>query len=255
MDYTIRRSPRARRVRVSVDGSGEVEVVLPRRAPERAAAAGGARARGLDRAPRAARSPAPPRRSRGRPAPCPSSAATCGSCPQPGRERVHRRGDDAAGAQARRRAGARALVPPPGARRDRRAARRRHRPRTARPTTASRSAARRRAGRRARSRGHMSFNWRLLLAPEDVLDYVVEHEVCHLERARTTRRASGRCSSRASRTGASTRAGCAATARRSCSERLPRTSPRASGTCPPAPARARRRDAVEDQRLDQPARP
>ena len=31
------------------------------------------------------------------------------------------------------------------------------------------------------SRGHMSFNWRLLLAPPEVLDYVVEHEVCHLE--------------------------------------------------------------------------
>ena len=27
----------------------------------------------------------------------------------------------------------------------------------------------------------MSFNWRLLLAPEAVLDYVIEHEVCHLE--------------------------------------------------------------------------
>ena len=27
----------------------------------------------------------------------------------------------------------------------------------------------------------MSFNWRLLLAPAPVLDYVVEHEVCHLE--------------------------------------------------------------------------
>ncbi len=31
------------------------------------------------------------------------------------------------------------------------------------------------------SNGHMSFNWRLLLAPETVLDYVVWHEVCHLE--------------------------------------------------------------------------
>ena len=31
------------------------------------------------------------------------------------------------------------------------------------------------------SSGHMSFNWRLLLAPESVLDYVVWHEVCHLE--------------------------------------------------------------------------
>ena len=29
--------------------------------------------------------------------------------------------------------------------------------------------------------GGMSFNWRLLLAPEEVLDYVVEHEVAHLE--------------------------------------------------------------------------
>jgi predicted metal-dependent hydrolase len=26
----------------------------------------------------------------------------------------------------------------------------------------------------------MSFNWRLLLAPPEVLDYVVWHEVCHL---------------------------------------------------------------------------
>jgi len=31
------------------------------------------------------------------------------------------------------------------------------------------------------SSGAMSFNWRLLLAPPAVLDYVVEHEVCHLE--------------------------------------------------------------------------
>jgi predicted metal-dependent hydrolase len=31
------------------------------------------------------------------------------------------------------------------------------------------------------SRGAMSFNWRLLLAPAEILDYVVEHEVAHLE--------------------------------------------------------------------------
>jgi predicted metal-dependent hydrolase len=31
------------------------------------------------------------------------------------------------------------------------------------------------------SRGAMSFNWRLLLAPVEILDYVVEHEVAHLE--------------------------------------------------------------------------
>jgi predicted metal-dependent hydrolase len=31
------------------------------------------------------------------------------------------------------------------------------------------------------STGGMSFNWRLLLAPPEILDYVVEHEVVHLE--------------------------------------------------------------------------
>lgn len=31
------------------------------------------------------------------------------------------------------------------------------------------------------AKGVMSFNWRLLLAPEPVLDYVVWHEVCHLQ--------------------------------------------------------------------------
>lgn len=31
------------------------------------------------------------------------------------------------------------------------------------------------------SKGAMSFNWRLLLAPAEILDYVVEHEVAHLE--------------------------------------------------------------------------
>ena len=31
------------------------------------------------------------------------------------------------------------------------------------------------------SNGTMSFNWRLLLAPAEILDYVIEHEVAHLE--------------------------------------------------------------------------
>jgi len=31
------------------------------------------------------------------------------------------------------------------------------------------------------SKGALSFNWRLVLAPHDVLDYVVVHEVCHLK--------------------------------------------------------------------------
>jgi predicted metal-dependent hydrolase len=29
--------------------------------------------------------------------------------------------------------------------------------------------------------GAMSFNWRLLLAPSEILDYVIEHEVAHLD--------------------------------------------------------------------------
>jgi predicted metal-dependent hydrolase len=31
------------------------------------------------------------------------------------------------------------------------------------------------------SSGAMSFNWRLLLAPPEILDYIVEHEVAHLQ--------------------------------------------------------------------------
>jgi predicted metal-dependent hydrolase len=31
------------------------------------------------------------------------------------------------------------------------------------------------------STGAMSFNWRLLMAPEEIVDYVVEHEVAHLQ--------------------------------------------------------------------------
>jgi hypothetical protein len=30
------------------------------------------------------------------------------------------------------------------------------------------------------SKGGLNFNWRLVLAPHDVLDYVVVHEICHL---------------------------------------------------------------------------
>ncbi|MCW2968864.1 MAG: hypothetical protein JWM71_2636, partial [Solirubrobacteraceae bacterium] len=39
IEYTVRRSDRARRVRITVHPEGEVEVVLPRRARDREAAA------------------------------------------------------------------------------------------------------------------------------------------------------------------------------------------------------------------------
>jgi predicted metal-dependent hydrolase len=100
--------------------------------------------------------------------------------PERGRTRVHRRGSD--------------LLVPAG---DARAALERWYRRRARAEIAARlDAATARAGtgyRRLTIRGQrtrwascssdgaMSFNWRLLLAPVAVLDYVVEHEVCHLE--------------------------------------------------------------------------
>jgi predicted metal-dependent hydrolase len=38
------------------------------------------------------------------------------------------------------------------------------------------------------SRGTLSFNWRLVLAPYEVLDYVVVHELCHLRVPNHSRR-------------------------------------------------------------------
>jgi predicted metal-dependent hydrolase len=38
------------------------------------------------------------------------------------------------------------------------------------------------------TRGTLSFNWRLVLAPFDVLDYVVVHELCHLREPNHSRR-------------------------------------------------------------------
>jgi predicted metal-dependent hydrolase len=179
-EFRVRRSPRARRVRVSVDGAGEVEVVLPKRAPERAAAqAVRELTPWIERRRRTlARAAAEIARPEGT---VPYLGRDLRLVPQPGRERVHRRGDDL-------------LVP----KRDAAAAIERWYRRQARAEIAPRlDAATARAGtsytgltiRGQKTRwascsttGHMSFNWRLLLAPEAVLDYVVEHEVCHLER-------------------------------------------------------------------------
>ena len=178
-EYRIRRSPRARRVRVTVDADGSVTVTLPRKAPERAAKEAvqelapwiAKRRRVLARAAAEVARPA---------GTVPYLGETLVLEPQPGRERVHRRGD--------------VLLVPDG---DPRAALERFYRRSARAEIGARlDAATARAGttytgltirgQRTRwascsSEGAMSFNWRLLLAPVEILDYVVEHEVCHLE--------------------------------------------------------------------------
>ena len=177
-EYTLRRSPRARRVRVSVDGAGEVSVTLPRRMPLRAAdEAVKELAPWIERRRRAlARAADEVART---PGTVPYLGDELRLLPQPGRTRVHRRGDT--------------LVVPPRAgdaleRWYRRAARAEIAPRldaaVARAGTSYTTLTIR--GQRTRwascsATGAMSFNWRLLLAPEAVLDYVVEHEVCHLE--------------------------------------------------------------------------
>jgi predicted metal-dependent hydrolase len=178
-EYSLRRSPRARRVRVSVESDGAVQVTLPKRAPLRAAD-------------EAVRELAPwiERRRRALARAAAEVARTPGTVPyldteltlvaQAGRTRVHRRGDML-------------LVPETGRtealeRWYRRAARAEIGPRldaaVARAGTSYSALTIR--GQRTRwascsSSGGMSFNWRLLLAPEAVLDYVIEHEVCHLE--------------------------------------------------------------------------
>jgi predicted metal-dependent hydrolase len=180
IDYTIRRSERARRVRVTVDPARGVEVVLPKRAPEREAAVAirdlrpwiDRRVAELDlaRVAVAARGDS-----------VPYLDGVLRLVAQPGRTRAHRRGDE--------------LLVPVGA--EQRPAIERFYRRAARAEVVTRlDHACARAGtsyssltiRGQRTRwascspsGAISFNWRLLLAPERVLDYVVWHEVCHLE--------------------------------------------------------------------------
>src|SRR5919112_1976039 len=91
-EYRIRRSPRARRVRVSVDADGSVTVTLPRKAPERAAKeAVQELAPWIARRRRAlARAAAEIARS---PGTVPYLGAELTLLAEPGRERVHRRGD------------------------------------------------------------------------------------------------------------------------------------------------------------------
>jgi len=177
--YAVRRSQRARRVRVTVDAGGEVIVTLPRKAAERRAAEAVRELRPWIERRREALLRAAAEVARA-PDTLPYLGAELRVVGERGRKRVHRRGD--------------ALLVPPG---DPREAIERFYRRRARSEIAPRlHAAVRRAGtsyrgltiRGQRTRwascsttGGMSFNWRLLLAPEAVLDYVIEHEVCHLE--------------------------------------------------------------------------
>jgi predicted metal-dependent hydrolase len=177
--YTIRRSSRARHVRVNVHAQGAVEVVLPQRAPERAAAAAVVELRPwIERRRAQARQTLASIAQRG--ASVPYLGTTLRLQPQPGRSRVHRRGElllvpdgEARAALERwyRRAARAEIVP----RLDRATAL------TGRPHRDLTIRAQRTRWASCSASGRMSFNWRLLLAPERVLDYVVWHEVCHLE--------------------------------------------------------------------------
>jgi predicted metal-dependent hydrolase len=178
-DYTVRRSERARRVRITVDPARGVEVVVPRRAGHREAAAAVAelrpwierRVRDLHRIQAAVA-------ARGDTVPYLDETLELRA--EAGRTRVHRRGAQ--------------LFVPAGDHRPalerwyRRAAREEIAPRLDRACAATGTSYERLTIRGQRTRwascsrsGAMSFNWRLLLAPEPVLDYVVWHEVCHLE--------------------------------------------------------------------------
>ncbi len=165
---------------MTVDPARGVEVILPRRAPEREAAAAIRELR-----PWIERRVAELERARAAVAARGDSVPYLGQMlalvVEPGRTRVHRRGSE--------------LLVPSGAtqlpaleRFYRRAAHGEIADRLnracaqvgARYSQLSIRGQRTRWASCSRS-GAMSFNWRLLLAPEPVLDYVVWHEVCHLE--------------------------------------------------------------------------
>lgn len=179
IEYSIRRSDRARRVRVTVDQSRGVEVVLPRRASEREAAAAIRELRPwIERRIEELMRTRAAVAARGDTVPYLDETLTV--VPQPGRTRVHRRGS--------------ALLVPAGGDKQRpalerwyrRAARAEITPRLQRACELAHTSYTTLTIRGQRTRwascsptGAMSFNWRLLLAPEPVLEYVVWHEVCH----------------------------------------------------------------------------
>jgi predicted metal-dependent hydrolase len=176
-DYTVRRSDRARRIRVSVDPERGVQVTLPRRAALRDAAAAVAQLRPwIDR--RLADVAAAQALVAARGDAIPFLGGELRLEAEPGRTRVHRRGDvlltpiDGGVALERwlRRAAHEAIAP------------RAHAAAGALGATVRRISIRDQRTRwgSCSSTGALSFSWRLVLAPVEVLDYVVWHEACHL---------------------------------------------------------------------------
>jgi predicted metal-dependent hydrolase len=189
--YTIRRSDRARRARIQVTAEG-VEVVVPRRLPLREVgpfvdAKQAWIERTLLRLRAAAVERPTPLLAHGGAVPYLGDELALAVRVEPGRERPHvtRRGQTLhvavglAGPEALRDALERWYR-----KRARDEVGRRLDAATARAGT-SYSGLQIRAQRTrwasCSSTGGMSFNWRLLLAPREILEYVVEHEVAHLE--------------------------------------------------------------------------
>jgi predicted metal-dependent hydrolase len=178
ISYRVRRVARGRSVKVRVDPQHGVEVLLPKRAPLRAAAEAVA-----ELEPWIERQLAELAAARGRLAPAgtlPYLDERLQIVAQPGRKRAHRSGQRLLVPQGE---GALAAIE----RWYRRAAREEILARLAKPTAATGTSYSSLTIRNQRTRwgsctraGALSFNWRLLLAPERVLDYVIWHEVCHL---------------------------------------------------------------------------
>jgi predicted metal-dependent hydrolase len=186
--YRIRRSERARRARILVDGDG-VEVVVPRRFPLREVEPFVEEKRAwIERTLRRMRETEaelpPARLADGGELAYLGERLRLSVRVEPGRVREH---------VARRGVELRVALPPSGSLRE--ALERWYRRRARAEVAARLDAACARAGtsyaglqirgQRTRwascsSTGAMSFNWRLLLAPAEILDYVVEHEVVHL---------------------------------------------------------------------------
>jgi predicted metal-dependent hydrolase len=189
--YRIRRSERARSARILVDGAG-VEVVVPRRFPLSDVAPFVEEKRGwiertLRRIDEAGAEYPPPELRDGGFVPYLGERLSLAVRVEPGRVRAH---------VARRAGGLELAVATPGREALREPLERWYRRRARAEVTPRLDAAVARAGTRytrlqirgqrtrwasCSSNGSMSFNHRLLLAPPEILDYVVEHEVAHLE--------------------------------------------------------------------------